>query len=168
MFLLSFAHRSRTLHPRGPLAPRQKGCRRPKAPRDQPQGQGLEVPPHSHRVPYPPSRPVLQDEAADPTFVQVRLGHRLHPHRIDVFVLLRFGFCRILGAEDSWRWAVRCGCELEEGENLFLTCCSCLFSSVYAYAFLVVFHASPSHTWQVFASNIARDQRLLAITQDIL
>ncbi|KAB8611438.1 hypothetical protein FH972_025943 [Carpinus fangiana] len=39
----------------------QTGRRRPQAPRAQPQGQGWQVPPHSHRVPYPPPVPLLQD-----------------------------------------------------------------------------------------------------------
>lgn len=45
--------------PGGPLASREKGRCRAQAPRDQPQRQGLEVPSHSHRVPYPPSCTLL-------------------------------------------------------------------------------------------------------------
>lgn len=45
---LLFGDRPGTSHPRGPLAPHQKGGCRAQAPRDQQKGQGLEVPPHSH------------------------------------------------------------------------------------------------------------------------
>src|ERR1700738_1076330 len=58
-FAFLFGDRIGTVHPRGPLAPRQKGGRRAKAPRDQQEGQGLEIPSHSHRVPYPSSRTLL-------------------------------------------------------------------------------------------------------------
>jgi hypothetical protein len=37
------------------------GCRRPKAPREEPQGQGRKVPSHSHRIENPPSQQILQD-----------------------------------------------------------------------------------------------------------
>ena len=70
---LLFGDRPGTSHPRGPLAPRQKGGRRPQASGDEPQGQGLEIPSYSNRVTHPPSRSLLQEQAADPTDVQVRL-----------------------------------------------------------------------------------------------
>ncbi|KZP15708.1 hypothetical protein FIBSPDRAFT_1047937 [Athelia psychrophila] len=41
-----FGGRIGTAHPRGPLVPRQKGGRCAQEPRGQPQGQGLQVPPH--------------------------------------------------------------------------------------------------------------------------
>ena len=60
------------------------GCCRPQAPRAQPQGQGLQVPPDSYRVPHPPSVPLLQDRRCPPPYLEVRVRHRLHPRRISV------------------------------------------------------------------------------------
>lgn len=40
---LLFGDRIGTVHPRGPLAPRQKGGCSPQAPRSEPQGQGLQI-----------------------------------------------------------------------------------------------------------------------------
>jgi hypothetical protein len=51
------------------------GCCRPQAPRAQPQGQGLQVPPHSHRVPYPPSGPLLQDRRCRKEEKQASIPH---------------------------------------------------------------------------------------------
>ena len=36
------------------------GRGRPQAPRAQPQGQRLQVPPYPHRIPHPPPQPLLQ------------------------------------------------------------------------------------------------------------
>lgn len=55
------------------------GCRRPQAPRAQPQGQGLQVPPDSDRVAYPPSGPLLQDCWRPASYLALRGCHRLHP-----------------------------------------------------------------------------------------
>lgn len=52
--------RPRPPDPRRPLPPHQEGRHRSQAPRAQPSRQGLQVPPHSYRVPYPPSCPLLQ------------------------------------------------------------------------------------------------------------
>jgi hypothetical protein len=64
--------RPRPTNPRRPLAPRKKSRRGPQTPRDQPQGQGLEVPLHPHRIPHPPPRPLLQDQAKNTAHIQVR------------------------------------------------------------------------------------------------
>ena len=61
------------------------GCCRPQAPRAQPQGQGLQVPPDSHRVPYPPSGPLLQDRRCPSSHLEVRVLNRLHHGRISGF-----------------------------------------------------------------------------------
>ena len=79
---LLFGDRPGTSHPRGPLAPRQKGGRRPQAPRDQSQGQGLEVPLDSYRVAYSPPCAILQVQAADPSDLQVRLRYCFDTHRL--------------------------------------------------------------------------------------
>jgi hypothetical protein len=59
------------------------GCRCPQAPRAQPQGPGLQVPPDSHRVPYPPPVPLLQDRRCSPSHLEIRELHRLHHGLID-------------------------------------------------------------------------------------
>jgi hypothetical protein len=41
-------------------------------------------PPHSHRVPYPPPVPLLQDRRCPPPHLEVRERHRLHHGRISV------------------------------------------------------------------------------------
>lgn len=46
--------------PRGPVPPDQEGPVRAQAPRAQPQGQGLQVPPHSYREPRAPPGALLQ------------------------------------------------------------------------------------------------------------
>jgi hypothetical protein len=61
------------------------GCCRPQASRAQPQGQGLQVPPHSHRVPYPPSGSLLQDRRCPSPHLEVRVLDRLHHGRISGF-----------------------------------------------------------------------------------
>lgn len=71
---LLFGDRPGTCHPRGPLAPRQKGGRRPQASRSQPKRQRLQVPLDLDRESYPPSCQILQDEAADCPDIQVRFG----------------------------------------------------------------------------------------------
>jgi hypothetical protein len=58
------------------------GRLRPQAPRAQPQGQGLQVPPDSHRVPYPPSRPLLPHRRRHAPELEVRVRHRLHHGRL--------------------------------------------------------------------------------------
>lgn len=58
------------------------GCRCPQAPRAQPQGQGLQVPPHSDRVPYPPSGPLLQDRRCPAPHLALRGCHRFHSRRL--------------------------------------------------------------------------------------
>lgn len=59
-----------------------KGRRRPQAPRAQPQGQGLQVPPHSHRVACPPSCPLLQDRRRPAPHLEVRERHCQHHRRL--------------------------------------------------------------------------------------
>jgi hypothetical protein len=59
------------------------GRRCPQAPRAQPQGPGLQVPPDSHRVPYPPPVPLLQDRRCSPTYLEIRELHRQHHGLID-------------------------------------------------------------------------------------
>jgi hypothetical protein len=58
------------------------GCRRPQASRAQPQGQGLQVPPNSHRVAYPPSCPLLQVRRRPASYLEVRVRYRQHHCRI--------------------------------------------------------------------------------------
>lgn len=64
------------------------GCCRPQAPRAQPQGSRLQVPPDSHRVPYPPSVPLLQDRRCPSTNLEIRVCHRLHHGLVDYFYRL--------------------------------------------------------------------------------
>lgn len=59
------------------------GRRCPQAPRAQPQGPGLQVPPDSRRVPYPPSVPLLQDRRCSPTYLEIRELHCQHHGLID-------------------------------------------------------------------------------------
>ena len=46
----------------------------------------------SHRVPYPPSRPILHQDPTGPPYLQVRGRHRFHP-------------CRLNGWNRNWIWA---------------------------------------------------------------
>lgn len=55
------------------------GRRCPQAPRAQPQGQGLQVPSHSHRIQNPPPEQILQDRRCLATQLEVRERHRKHP-----------------------------------------------------------------------------------------
>src|SRR5690242_1933551 len=48
-------------------------------------------PPHSHRVPYSPSLPLLQDRRCPSPYLEVRERHRLHPCRISA------GGCSVSG-----------------------------------------------------------------------
>lgn len=64
------------------------GCCRPQAPRAQPQGSRLQVPPDSHRVPHSPSVPLLQDRRRSPTNLEIRVCHRFHHGLIDYFYRL--------------------------------------------------------------------------------
>lgn len=64
-----------------------QGRRRPQAPGAQPQGQGLQVPPDSDRVAYPPSLPLLQDRRCPASYLQVRVRHRLHYGRLSAFLI---------------------------------------------------------------------------------
>ena len=56
--------------------------RRPTAPGAQPQGQGLQVPPHPHRVPHPPPGPLLPHHAQADAQLEVRVLHRRLPRRL--------------------------------------------------------------------------------------
>ena len=67
---------------------RLPGCCRPQASRAQPQGSRLQVPPDSHRVPYPPSVPLLQDRRCPSTNLEIRVCHRLHHGLVDYFYRL--------------------------------------------------------------------------------
>lgn len=60
------------------------GRRCPQAPRAQPQGQGLQVPSHSHRIQNPPPEQILQDRRCPATQLEIRERHRKHTGRIDV------------------------------------------------------------------------------------
>ena len=90
------SHRPRTRDPRRPLHAHQEGTypistlthtngmsssdtamfclgrRRPQAPRAQPQGQGQQVPPHSHRIPHPPPLAILQVRRCAATDLEIR------------------------------------------------------------------------------------------------
>jgi hypothetical protein len=76
-----------------------KGCCRSQAPRAKPKGQGLQVPPHSHRVPYPPSLSLLQDCWCSPTHLEVRECHCQHPCSINVDT--SYDICCF-----AWGWGV--------------------------------------------------------------
>lgn len=75
--------RTRPRHSRGPVVLGQEGRLCAQALGSQPKGQGLQVPPHSHRISYSPPRSLLQDEATNPPDIQVRQRNCQHPHRID-------------------------------------------------------------------------------------
>merc|ERR1711964_551968 len=60
----------------------QEGRRCPQAPRAQPKGQGLQIPPYSHRVHNPPSQQILQDCRCSATQLEVRERHCKHHGRI--------------------------------------------------------------------------------------
>merc|ERR1712230_341344 len=68
---------------RRPLHVDQEGRRRPQAPRAQPKGQGLQVPPHPHRIQNPPSQQILQDCRCSATQLEVRERHCKHHGRIN-------------------------------------------------------------------------------------
>jgi hypothetical protein len=74
------------------------------------------VQPHdSHRVPYPPSRPLLHQEAAGSPYVQVRGRHRFHSRRLDAILA------------DRWRWLFGhsgrgMGCRCMFGMDEFSAC----------------------------------------------
>jgi hypothetical protein len=96
---LTLHPRPRPVHPRGPLPPYQEGRLCAQAPRAKPWRQGRQVvrgssrltshppsvlltlvqPHDSHRVPYPPSGPLLHQEAAGSPDVQVRGRDRVDP-----------------------------------------------------------------------------------------
>jgi len=79
-YYLLFGDRIGTVHPRGPLAPRQKGGCSAQAPGDKQERQGLEISLDLDRVAYPSSRALLQVEAADPADIQIRLGDGVDTH----------------------------------------------------------------------------------------
>jgi hypothetical protein len=81
-----FGDRIGTVHPRGPLAPHQKGGCSAQAPRDEQEGQGFQIPLDPDRVAYPSPRSLLQNEAADPTDLQVRFGDGVDPCGMIVMV----------------------------------------------------------------------------------
>merc|ERR1712000_409519 len=73
---------SRPRSSRRPLHVDQEGRRCPQAPRAQPKGQGLQIPPYSHRVQNPPSQQILQDCRCSATQLEVRERHCKHHGRI--------------------------------------------------------------------------------------
>lgn len=75
-------NRPRPRDSRGSLHVDQEGCCRPQASWEEPQGQGLQVPSHSHRVPYPPSQQVLQDRWCSPSHLEVVSHHSPIPSKI--------------------------------------------------------------------------------------
>lgn len=66
---------------------RARADMRPPAPRHS----RLQVPPHSHRVAYPPPRPLLPHQVAAPADLQVRGRDRFDPHRVNRPPRDRFG-----------------------------------------------------------------------------
>ena len=76
-----------------------EGRRCPQAPREKPKGQGLQVPSHSHRVPYPPSLSLLQDRRCSATHLEIRERHRQHHGRIN-FTTGHDGYYL------AWSWGV--------------------------------------------------------------
>jgi hypothetical protein len=76
------------------------GRRRPQAPRAQPQGQGQQVPPDSHRVPHPPPVPLLQDRRQPPAHLEIRERYCQHSCRLS-------GLC----------WSCGCGGDSERFEH---------------------------------------------------
>ncbi len=70
--------RSSGASPSACVADHPVGGRRPQAPRAQPKGQGLQVPPHSHRVAHPPPVALLQDGRRAAAHVEIREHHSQH------------------------------------------------------------------------------------------
>ena len=60
-----------------------EGCCCSQASREKPKGQGLQVPPHSHRVPHPPLVPLLQDRRCPTTYLEIRERNCQHLGRIN-------------------------------------------------------------------------------------